>query len=275
MTGSELRVVRAPPGLVWRAFDGHQLAGSATAFLRPDDRWFVTFDTSQEESYQPLLRAVAANTGSDLYAVADETDEHALETFTRLGFTLNRRESNLLIPTNPQITGLHTFDEPEGIVIISAIDAYEDQLRLLDDALRQDVPGAAGWKWDPGDFHEETFDSQFNPATYLIAVEKDSGDYLGLVRVWDSPGRPRLGLIAILPPYRRRGLASVLLARAFRVLNERGTTEVTAEVDDTNSPSRSLLMRLGARRISGTIELVWPRARRARSVPEQAADEGA
>jgi GNAT superfamily N-acetyltransferase len=256
MTASELRVARASPGLVWRAFNGPEMVGAVTAFLRPDDRWFVTFDVRQEESYQPLLGAVAANTGSDLYVAVDETDEHALETFTGLGFTVNRRESNVLIPTDPQITGLHAADEPEGIVIISAVDAYEDQLRLLDDALRQDVPGTAGWKWDPGDFHDETFGSDFDPAAYLIAVDKESGEYLGLVRVWDGPGRPRLGLIAVLRPYRRRGLASVLLARAFRAVHERGKTEVTAEVDDTNTPIRSLLMRLGARRIAGTVELV-------------------
>lgn len=232
------------------------MVGAVTAFPRPGDRWFVTIEASQEESYQPLLRAVAANTGSDLYAAVDETDEYALETFTRLGLTVNRRESNLLIPTDPQITGLNVTDEPEGVVIISAVDAYEDQLRLLDDALRQDVPGTAGWKWDPGDFHDETFGSDFDPAAYLIAVDKDNGDYLGLVRVWHSPGRPRLGLIAILRPYRRRGFASVLLARAFRALHERGKTEVTAGVDDTNTPSLSLLMRLGARRIAGTVELV-------------------
>lgn len=56
--------------------------------------------------------------------------------------------------------------------------------------------------------------------------------------------------------YRRRGIASILLARAFRVVYERGETDVTAEVDDTNSPSVSLLPRLGARRLGGTIELV-------------------
>lgn len=256
MTGSELRVVRASPGLVWRAFDGDESVGAVTAFLRPDNRWFITFDVTQKKSYQPLLRAVAENTGSDLYATADETDEHGLATFTRLGFTVNRRESNVLIPTDPQITGLTATDEPEGVVIISAVDAYEDQLRLLDDALRQDVPGTAGWKWDPGDFREETFGSDFDPAAYLVAVDKDSGEYLGLVRVWDSPGRPRLGLIAVVRPYRRRGLASVLLARAFRAVHEQGNTEVTAEVDDTNTPSRSLLTRLGARRIGGTVELV-------------------
>jgi ribosomal protein S18 acetylase RimI-like enzyme len=256
--GAELRVVRASPGLVWRAFNGDRSVGAATTFLRPDDRWFVSFDVSQEEGYQPLLGAVVANTGSNLYTAVDETDEHTLQTLTGLGFTVNRRESNVLIPTDPQITGLHATEEPEGIVIISAVDAYEDQLRLLDDALKQDVPGNAGWKWDPGDFHEETFGSDFDPDAYLIAVDKDSGAYLGLVRVWNSPGKPRLGLIAVLSPYRRRGLASVLLARAFRAVHQRGKTEVTAEVDETNTPSRTLLMRLGTQRIGGTVELVLP-----------------
>jgi ribosomal protein S18 acetylase RimI-like enzyme len=255
VTASTLRVVRASPGLVWRALDVDHVVGSVTAFLRPDDRWFVNVDrASRSDSYGPLLAAVTQNTASDLYATVDETDTDALGIFTRLGFTVSRRESNYVIPTDPQVTGLY-LTEPDGIVIISAVDACEDEMRLLDDALRQDVPGTAGWRWDPGDFHEETFDSQFNPATYLIAVDAASGDYVGLVRVWNSPGRPRLGLIAVLAPYRRRGLASALLARAFGVLHERGSTEVTAEVDDTNAASRSLMLRLGAIREGGTIEI--------------------
>lgn len=256
MTAAQLRVVRASPGLVWRALDADEAVGAVTAFLRPDNRWFVSFDTCRDDTYRALIAAVAGNTGRDLYATVDDTDDQALELFGRLGFTVSRRESNLVIPTDPQVTGLHATAEPDGVVIISAIDAYEDQLRLLDDALRQDVPGAAGWKWDPGDFHEETFDSQFNPATYLVAVDAAGGEYMGLVRVWDGPGRPRLGLIAMLPPYRRRGLASILLGRAFGVLHQRGRSEVTAEVDDTNSASRALLQRLGARRVDGSVELV-------------------
>jgi ribosomal protein S18 acetylase RimI-like enzyme len=76
------------------------------------------------------------------------------------------------------------------------------------------------------------------------------------VRVWDGPGKPRLGLIAVVRQYRRRGLASTLVARAFGVLHERGRTEATAEVDDTNAASRSLLLRLGARRDGGSVEVV-------------------
>ena len=109
-----------------------------------------------------------------------------------------------------------------ALVIISANDGFEDQLRLLDDALRQDLPGTEGWQWDPVDFNEETFGSDFDPATYLVAVDVAERRVHRPGRVWNNPGRPRLGLIAVLPPYRRRGLATVLLARAFRVLHGRG-----------------------------------------------------
>lgn len=257
VAGSPLCVVRASPGLVWRALDAGQVVGAVTAFLRPDDRWFVHFDAfSRADSFMPLIAAVAENAASDLYACIDEADGQALERFTGLGFAVSRRESNYLIPTDPEITGLDLIGEPEGVVIISAADADEDELRLLDDALRQDVPGTAGWKWDPGDFHEETFDQQFDPATYLIAVDAASGDFMGLARVWDNPGRPRLGLIAVLRQYRRRGLALTLLARAFGVLHDRGQTEVTAEVDDANNAARLLMLRLSARRNGGSIEVI-------------------
>jgi ribosomal protein S18 acetylase RimI-like enzyme len=257
MPPSAVRVVRAPPGLVWRAFDADEAVGAVRAYLRPDGRWFVAFDICRADSYQPLVSALAESIGGDLYTTARDTDEQGLERLARLGFSPNRRESYYLIPTDPAATGLDDVPEPKGIVIISAADADEDQLRGLDDALRQDVPGTAGWKWDPGDFREETFDSdQFDPATYLIAMDTDSCDYVGLVRVWNSPGRPRLGLIGVCRSYRRRGLASTLLARAFRVLHERGQAVVTAEADDTNLASRSLLLRLGAQRQAGFVEIV-------------------
>jgi len=256
MVAPQLHVVRAPPGLVWRALDADRVVGAVTAFLMPDDRWFVAFDACREDSYEPLLAAVSGNTGSDSHTRVDDAEESMLELLGRNGFTVARRESNFLIPTDPQVTGLEVVAEPDDVVVISAADAFEDDLRSLDEALRQDVPGAAGWKWDPGDFHEETFDSQFDPATYLIAVDSASGAYVGLARVWIGPGIPRLGLIATLAPHRRRGLATMLLARAFRVLHERGRPQVTAEVDDTNVAALSLLTRLGARRTGGSVELV-------------------
>jgi GNAT superfamily N-acetyltransferase len=256
VTPTSLRVVRASPGLVWRALDGHEVIGAVSAFLRPDDRWFVWFDSCRADAHAPLLAAVADNVRSDLYVTAEEADEEALDRFTQLGFTVSRREGNYLIPTDPLVTGLQGARASEQITVISAMNADEDELRWLDQTLRQDVPGTGGWVWDPGDFHEETFDSQFDPATYLVAVDSSRCDYIGLVRIWNSPGRPRLGLIAVLGPYRRRGLARALLAQALGVLQERGKSEVTAEVDDTNTASISLLASLGARRRGGSVEMI-------------------
>ena len=243
--------MRASPGLVWRALDADNVVGAVRAFLRPDNRWFVAFDMCREDSYAPLLARVTEDLDGDLYAIANDADHQALDRFAGLGFTVNRRESHYLIPTDSLATGAQVSAEPENIVVISAVNADEDEIRLLDDALRQDVPGTAGWRWDPGDFREETFDSpQFDPATYLIAVDTASGEYVGLVRVWNTPGKPRLGLIGVVRSYRRRGLATLLLALVFRTLHHQGKTEVTAEADDMNAASRSLLLRFGARRKS-------------------------
>jgi hypothetical protein len=48
----------------------------------------------------------------------------------------------------------------------------------------------------------------------------------------------------------------LLLTRASRTIYQQGKTEVTAEVDDADAASRSLLLRLGARRKAGFVELV-------------------
>jgi len=128
--------------------------------------------------------------------------------------------------------------------------------RLLDDALRQDVPGSEGWRWDAEQFRAETFGPFFDPATYLVAVDRASGEYAGLVRIWRNRAGPRLGLIATLAQYRRRGIARALLGQAFAVLAARGDTSVASEVDDTNVASVSLLTGLGARRYGGNAELI-------------------
>ena len=51
-----------------------------------------------------------------------------------LGFAVNRREGYYRIPTAPAITGLVKTEPPAGVVFISAIDADEEDLRLLDQA---------------------------------------------------------------------------------------------------------------------------------------------
>jgi GNAT superfamily N-acetyltransferase len=258
MTLDELTVVRASPGLTWRARAGGKVVGSVTAFLRPDDRWEVRLDhESRPDSRAPLIAAVAANVQADLHAVAGEKNREASRYWAELGFVVNRREGIYLIPTDPGRHRPGAAEVPDDIVVISARDADTDDLRLLDDALRQDVPGTEGWQWDPADFNEETYgSSDFDPATYLVAADASLGEYIGLARVWVGPGRPRLGLIAVRPKYRRLGLSRAMLTRVFAVLHERGAAEVSCEVDDSNVAALRLLAGFGARRINGMVMLV-------------------
>ena len=135
-------------------------------------------------------------------------------------------------------------------------------LRLLDDELRHDVPGAEGWQWNEADFHAETYEaSDFDPTTYLIALERQTDDYAGIVRVWMTQPIPRLGFIGVRRRYRRRGVAAALLAEVFARLEERGVDEVSTEIDETNPASRALFEGLGARRTGTSVELVKRHAR--------------
>ena len=258
------------PALTWRALDGDLVAGEASARLRPDSRWFVYFDTWRADAYRPLADAVARDLGRDLYVTLEDAEYDALDACAQAGFGVYRRECYYRIPVDPVATGLARAVLPAGLDVLSAADAEITRLRLLDDALRQDVPGCEGWRWDAGQFRAETFSPFFDPATYLVAVDQASGEYVGLVRIWRNRAGPRQGLIATLAQYRRRGVAGALLGRAFAVLAARGDTSVVGEVDDTNLASLSLLTGLGARRYGGNVELIRRQpGRSARDRPEE------
>ncbi len=241
---------------MWRALDGDVVAGEASARLRPDNRWFVYFDTWRADAWPPLAAAVAHDLGRDLYVTLEDAEYDALDACARAGFAVHRRESCYRIPADPAVTGLARAVLPAGLGVLSAADADMTRLRLLDDAVRQDVPGCQGWRWDAGEFRAGTFGRFFDPATCLVAVDRASGEYAGLVRVWRSRAGPRLGLVATLAGYRRRGVARALLGQAFAVLAARGDTSVVGEVDDTDVASLSLLAGLGARRYGGNVELI-------------------
>lgn len=234
-------------------------AGSAHATCRPDGRWFVAVDTWDAAADEPLLAAMVTDLRHDLYTVVDGADQPELERWHRLGFRIARRELLLRVPVDPVTTGLAEAVGPPGVVLLPADAVDERALRELDDRLRQDVPGSAGWRNDPAEFREWTFDERsFDPSTYLVAVDDERQEFAGLVRVWTAPHRHRhrLGLVGVVPDYRGRGLARALLGQAFAVLHGRGVTSVSAEVDEANTPSRRLLAGLGATPTGVSVELV-------------------
>jgi RimJ/RimL family protein N-acetyltransferase len=257
----DMVVTKTPDG--WVARHGEVAVGNALALVRPDARCVVVFGACRAQAYRPLVQAIARHLRRDLYTVTGEADTEMLHRLVGMGFAVNRREHVYAVPTDPTITGLTDLAVPARFQILTADRVSEDRLRELDDELKQDVPGADGWRWDRQGFRRETYDApDFDPATYLVAVEQSTGRYAGLVRVWMRPSGPRLGLIAVGRGYRRRGLAGLLLAQVFAILQQRGRTEVVAEVDVTNMAANRLLTGLGARRTGGSIELLrpWPAA---------------
>lgn len=149
MDSAVARVVRASENLGWRACDGDgAVVGAAKALIRPDERCFVLFDTRRADAYAPLLAAIADELARDLYVTVDEADAEARGVHEDLGFTTSRRESEYLISTEPALARLRGVEAPAGFAFVGADEVNERRLRLLDDALRQDVPGTVSAEVD-------------------------------------------------------------------------------------------------------------------------------
>jgi ribosomal protein S18 acetylase RimI-like enzyme len=205
-------------------------------FLRPDGRRFL------------VGRPLGELPEGELFAAADESDAEHLQALEDRGFVRERRELSLVLPTD-----VHRCPAPSGVEAVRADNVDEEVLRLLDDELRQDVPGTDGWRWTAGGFREETYLSpHFDPSVYLVAAAQ--GEHVGICRVWMRPEHPRLGFIGVRRSFRRRGIARWLIGEALAVLQARGEREVWTEVDETNVASRTLLERLGGRPIGASLE---------------------
>jgi ribosomal protein S18 acetylase RimI-like enzyme len=255
MESTTAQIIRVTPGVHWHALEDDVVVGRGHALHRADGRAFISIDTWADDVFVALAEAMTQDLPSPVYTVVADDDREHLGRWSLRGFVDNRREDEYLVPTAPEITGLRTAALPAGITLIGADQADVEQLRRLDQELRQDVPGYAGWVNNPEDWHRLRFENRFfDPTTYLVAVHRD--EFVGLVRIMALPRQPRLGLIGVLPPYRRQGLARAMLAAAFRPLHERGTTGVSAEADESNPASRNLLRGVGAQRTGGAIELV-------------------
>lgn len=241
----------------WEARDGPEPIGVLRAVTRPDHRTILSFQGCRDDAYAPLLvRAVAELERPRLYTSVAERDEAGLRRLGDLGFVVSRRDHHYRVPVDPARFRLPDSPLPPGIVLISAAEADLDRLRLLDDALRNDTPGADGWRWSPSEFREETFSDGFHPATYQVAVEDRTGAYVGLARLWMKSAGPRFGFVGVLPPWRRARVTYALLSTVFREVGRQGHREVAGEVDATNRASNAIATRAGAIRIGGSYELV-------------------
>ncbi|MDT4907015.1 MAG: hypothetical protein QOI69_256 [Pseudonocardiales bacterium] len=250
-------VVRLSRTATWNLVRGADTIATAHAMSRPDGRWYVSIDAWDDAAWPPLMDIMIKDLGCDLHTIVDESDETTQANWRRFGFEVARREIDYMIPVDPGVTGLVESRLPDGMVLLAADAVDETELRLLDDTLRAYVPGGDGWRNDPQEFREHSFDERyFDPATYLVALDDSVPAFAGLVRIMVMPRRPRLGLIGVAAGYRRRGLARALLAAAFVALHDRGFTHVWADVDATNAATIRLLEQIGGQRTGASVAMV-------------------
>ena len=226
--------------------------------LRPDGRLLVR--AADEWTAEAAAEAAELASRRHVTAVAhiDERDSVQRDVLIAAGFADSRRQAVVALSVDDALAALARNTLPPGVEARSAVDVDEHRLRLLDDELRQDMPGTPGWRSTPEEFRDHTFaDPAFDPGTYLVAVDRRSDEYVGLVRIWMNADGPRLGAVGVRRGYRRRGIASALIAGALDAVRTTGAPEVTMEYDLENVGSRTLAERLGARRLGTRIELVY------------------
>ena len=251
----ELVVVRVVPTRMWHALVNDEVAGKAHVLRRPDRRYFVAIDAWRDDVFHTLLDAVVHDLPHELSTIAAEADDVELARWTRRGFEERRHVDEYEIPLDDG-TG-PVVPVPAGYSLLSAADADIDEMRRLDDDLRQTVPGMRGWVNDPDQFVEQTMYSPLSrPTTHLVAVEEATGAYAGLVRVAVARRWAKLAFVGVRRSHRRRGLGRALVATTFRPLHDDGVSLVLVEADAADVPSQALLAGFRARRTGGTYELV-------------------
>jgi GNAT superfamily N-acetyltransferase len=242
----------------WIAQQGSREVGTASAWVRPDGKVSLSVRTDLPEARKALSTRVLAVMNQDCFVQVSAADPNVIGEWSALGFSEARREEVFVIAVAAAATALADTPRPPGVQVLRLAEVDDDRARLLDDELRNDVPGTAGWRWPVEMWRDELSSPAYDPELYVIAVDEGDGRYVGLMRAWNNPERPRLGMVGVVRDWRRRGLGAALLARVIGVLHDRGVEEVSTEVDVTNDASLALVRRMGGRVVGAYLELVRP-----------------
>lgn len=219
----------------WVAIEDEEAIGAVTAWFRPDDRTFLRFVGADPAVHRPLTEAVVATLGRSVYTFVDADDVPAVEALRSAGFEVDLVEEAFRIRFDQVLALVDRAWIPKGLSLHQADEVDEHLLFELDNTIRRDTPGTEGWQGDPRWFHEEFADTPpFDPSAYLVAVDDQSGEYVGLIRVWRNPSGPRLGLIGVVRQHRGTPLAAALLKAALTAASGWGYDSFTAETSLTN-----------------------------------------
>ncbi|MGI9666702.1 MAG: GNAT family N-acetyltransferase [Acidimicrobiia bacterium] len=246
---------RDTPVIRWIARDEGEVTGAVVAWLRPDNRMFLTFKVRDVDSYGPLVAAAASELGRSLSTSVNPELVGPYAALIDAGFETETVGERFRVPFADAMRVVRRAWVPSGYRIASVVDLDEGRVFELDNAIRNLVPGTDGWAGDPTWFHAELESEAFDKDAYLVAVEEATDRYGGLIRIWRNPAGPHLGLIGVLPDHRVQPLAAALLKQGLAAAADWGFDAVYADTSPSNAHTYPRLERLGAERIGGFVQM--------------------
>lgn len=233
-------------------YDGGSIVGCAFSQVFPDgyvSHWLpeVVGDNSEGEDLlmQRSLRR-SEHAGGRIHQVMLEPERrHRSPSLIRNGFVYLTRVLNL-VRTRSTSRPAPVRPEPLGTVRLHAVEPrlFGTIQELIPRTHRDtlDCPELNGLQ-SPEEILAGYRISAPDPSLWR-ALECDSR-FVGLTVVSRSPAALELNYLGVLPEYRRRGLAAVLLAELLDIAGMLGIETISANVDRRNLPARQLYESFG------------------------------
>lgn len=149
---------------------------------------------------------------------------------------------------------------PAGISIRTARTDEVDAIHAAWEDAQRDEFGFVSLSDEQFRYYFVTAEPDFDPALWFLAIDDASGEIAGYVlgRL-ERPGEPDCGqvrYVAVRRVWRRRSVASTLLAWSFRDFYERGKRRVSLAVDsDSPTGAHRLYERVGMRPVLRTVAM--------------------
>lgn len=179
-----------------------------------------------------------------------------------LGFRETWRETPVILDVagcdTAALPGLLALLEARGLRIRSLAELSGDpdrdrKLYELYDTAKRQVPTEEGYIWERQDFDEWRAEQIEDPSTlldaYLVALHGE--EYVGLkeVGMLRDSGAIQCGLMAVLPPFQRLGLARAMQLLTVEYAKRSGCPSLKSCTATSNRPMLELYDRLGYRRL--------------------------
>lgn len=237
----------------WFAYEDGVAVGLATAFVRPDRRIFVAHRLISEPAYEPLLERAVDDIVQAVHVTLDRDRPDRIRSAIALGFEPEVDSTTFAVPFDSAIEQAARVRRSTRFELLGAEHVDRDALFELDTDLRRDIPGSNGWRGDRSWFDEELKSPEYDPATYLVAVDPNGRGLVGLVRFWRNESGPRLGLLGVRLQH-RSGAAAIALAGAGLI----AASEWGSKTFSTHTARRSLqrrLRKIGAIETGGFVQM--------------------